>query len=69
MIKGSSFLAVTSEKVLAYDIQVLFGKSMKSADVLKELLPTGNIEVESNAKDSMEGLDSLESWLEGLQNG
>ena len=69
MIKGSSFSTVTSEKVLTYDIQVLFGKSMKSTDVLKELLPTGTMEIESDAKDSVEGLDSLESWLEGLQNG
>ena len=65
----SNLLFITTDKVLAYDIQVLFGKNMKSSDVIKELLPVKSISVEEPVEEVQTGLGTLESWLEGLQNG
>lgn len=69
MSKSANLLSITTDKVLAYDIQVLFGKNMKSSDVIKELLPVQSIVVEEPTDNQSTGLGTLESWLEGLQNG
>lgn len=69
MSKSANLLSVTTEKVLAYDIQILFGRSMKGSDIIKELLPTSSIEVREGPQKNTDGLDTLESWLEGLSDG
>lgn len=66
MNKSANLLATTQEKVLSHDMQILFGKSMKSSSVIEELLPVHVLQVEQVAEGDADGLDSLENWLEGL---
>lgn len=60
----------TTDDVLKYDIQVLFGKSMKRTDVIKELLPTGGFEVVTPVvEDTSDCIGSLDDWLKELADG
>lgn len=64
---GSPTLLSTSyDKVLAYDMQVLFGKNMKSTDVINELLPARTIVSEDTISNNADGLSSMDDWLKGL---
>lgn len=59
----------TTDEVLKYDVQLLFGKAMKSTEIIQGLLPqpvyvTSPIE-ESSSEDV---LPTLDDWLKGLCN-
>lgn len=60
----------TTEEVLKYDVQVLFGKSMKQSEIIKELLPTARYETEQQIfAQTEDSIGSLEDWLKGLSDG
>ena len=56
----------TTEEVLKYDIQLLFGKSMKSTEVIQNLLPQPVYNCVSQQEGSSGGLPTLNDWLKGL---
>lgn len=59
-----------TEEVLKYDVQVLFGKSMKQSEIIKELLPTARYETEQQIfAPTEDSIGSLEDWLKELSNG
>lgn len=60
----------TTEEVLRNDVQILFGKSMKQSDIVKELLPTGGFEtVQEPITSDEDSIGSLDDWLKGLSDG
>lgn len=67
-MKKSNLLSSTSDKVLAYDMQILFGKNMRTSEVIEELLPRNTVATEDTQMENTSSLESLDSWLEGLIN-